>query len=112
MADALAVGTRLRLGDPAGFAALVAQAVANGPYLWPATVRLLLPLEEARRRASPTTGLLESEAEDSTLAGLGAEVCGGSPTISSACICRFEVIAPPELLDECTLGTDLQDLDR
>jgi predicted DNA-binding transcriptional regulator YafY len=53
-------------------AAYVSKGVSQGPYATGATIRLLVPLEEARQRISPSAGTLEADGEDSCVLRTGA----------------------------------------
>ncbi|MGW4758896.1 helix-turn-helix transcriptional regulator [Streptomyces chartreusis] len=80
-------------------AAYVSRGVSTRAYASQAVVRLLVPLEEAAERVSPTAGQLEAEGPDSCLLRTGA----GSLDVMVIHIMlmgfEFEVLEPVELVE-------------
>lgn len=108
--DAFPTGARVEVVDPPDAATLVAKAVSTGPYRWQAAVRLALPHDAAKRRVPPTTGLLAPDGEDATVLRLGADDLRWVAHYLVGLDCDFEVLEPPELVDELrALGRRLQD---
>jgi predicted DNA-binding transcriptional regulator YafY len=97
--DVLPTAVRTGLVDPPDAAALVAEALTFGPYRWRATVRLVLPLEEARYRVSPAFTHLEADG-DTTLLSLGADSLDWLARFIVSIGCDVEVVEPLELGDE------------
>ncbi|MEU3101637.1 helix-turn-helix transcriptional regulator [Streptomyces griseoflavus] len=80
-------------------AAYVSRGVSTRVYATHALIRLLVPLEDAAERISPSTGTLESEGPGSCLLRTGA----GSPDVMVVHVMllglEFEVLEPAELID-------------
>ncbi|MEY7978100.1 helix-turn-helix transcriptional regulator [Streptomyces pilosus] len=79
-------------------AAYVSRGVSTHVYATHAVIRLLVPLEEAAERISPSTGTLEAEGPDSCLLRTGA----GSLDVMVVHVMllglEFEVLEPTELI--------------
>ncbi|MFI2415586.1 helix-turn-helix transcriptional regulator [Streptomyces sp. NPDC018947] len=80
-------------------AAYVSEGVSTRVYATRATVRLLVPLEEAAERVSPTAGVLEAEGPKSCLLRTGA----ASPDVMALHLMAtgfdFEVLEPAALTE-------------
>jgi predicted DNA-binding transcriptional regulator YafY len=92
-------GARTRLDERPDAAALVTEALALGPYRWRATVRLRLPVEEARRRVPHAYGRIAEEGGGALLR-IGADDLGWLATFLAGLGCDLEVVEPAELGDE------------
>ncbi|MET7600403.1 helix-turn-helix transcriptional regulator [Streptomyces sp. NPDC004082] len=92
---------------PAGdLAAHVARGVSTRAYATHAVVRLLVPLQEAQERVSPSAGTLEAEGEDSCLLRTGAAGIELMVVHILMMDFAFEVLEPPELLDAVRTARD------
>ncbi|WP_399883299.1 helix-turn-helix transcriptional regulator [Streptomyces sp. BBFR51] len=87
-------------------AAYVSEGVSTRAYATHAAVRLLVPLEEAAERISPSAGVLEAEGPDSCLLRTGA----GSLDIMVVHVMLtgfdFEVLEPAELTEAIRTARD------
>jgi predicted DNA-binding transcriptional regulator YafY len=105
---------------PDGFDAVatVQEAIASAPWAFAVEVVLALPIEQARRRVSPTTGTLSRHA-DGTLLRLGADNLEWMAGYLASLGCGFQIVQPPELREavrtlaaELTACADAADLTR
>jgi predicted DNA-binding transcriptional regulator YafY len=97
---------RAAIGEPArpleeGFdpAAHVLRMLARLPYEWRIEVRVAAPIDDVRRRVSPTLGEL-AEDGDRTRLELGADSLEWAAGFLAGLGADFEVIRPPELRAE------------
>ncbi|MGW1944265.1 helix-turn-helix transcriptional regulator [Streptomyces sp. NPDC001940] len=87
-------------------AAYVSKGVSQGPYATRATIRLLVPVEEAAQRISPSAGTLEADGDDSCVLRTGA------PSLDVMVIhviltgFEFEVLEPDGLTDAIRTARD------
>ncbi|MBB5129614.1 helix-turn-helix transcriptional regulator [Streptomyces griseoloalbus] len=87
-------------------AAYVSRGVSTRVYASHAVIRLLVPLEEAAERISPTTGTLEAESPDSCLLRTGAASLDIMVIHVMLLGFEFEVLEPVELIDAITAAHD------
>jgi predicted DNA-binding transcriptional regulator YafY len=76
--------------------AAVEQAIAQIPWRWEYTVRLDLPLDEARRRVPPTIAELQQQGQGALMHGF-AEDLAWLAYLLAGLGCRLAVLHPPEL---------------
>ncbi|MFD0114936.1 helix-turn-helix transcriptional regulator [Streptomyces sp. NPDC058320] len=87
-------------------AAYVSKGVSQSPYATRATIRLLVPVEEAAQRISPSAGTLEADGDDSCVLRTGA------PSLDVMVIhviltgFEFEVLEPDGLTDAIRTARD------
>ncbi|WP_346427637.1 YafY family protein [Streptomyces sp. AcE210] len=90
----------------ADLAAYVSKGVSQGPYATGATIRLLVPVEEAAQRISPSAGTLEADGDDSCVLRTGA----ASLDVMMIHVIRtgfeFEVLEPDGLRDVIRTARD------
>lgn len=79
---------------------LVQRGTALAAYRWQARILLDLPLDVARMRVPPTIGLLDEADDDRSLLRLGGEELRPIATFLVGLTCDFEVLDPPELVEE------------
>ncbi|MER5384521.1 YafY family protein [Streptomyces sp. NPDC002688] len=91
-------------------AAYVSQGVSTRAYATNAVVRLLVPLEEAAARISPSAGTLEASGEDSCILRTGAASLDVMVIHVMLMGFEFEIIEPAELGD--AIGTARDRLSR
>lgn len=87
-------------------AAYVSRGVSTRAYATEAVVRLLVPLDEARQRISPTAGVLEAEDERSCLLRAGAVSLDVMVWHIASTGFEFEIVEPAELTDSITAVRD------
>ncbi|MYW69619.1 WYL domain-containing protein [Streptomyces sp. SID8379] len=80
-------------------AAYVSRGVSTRAYATEAVVRLLVPVEEARQRISPTAGVLEADGEHSCLLRTGAVSLDVMVWHIASVGYEFEVVEPDGLAD-------------
>ncbi|MFB7711110.1 helix-turn-helix transcriptional regulator [Streptomyces sp. NPDC056105] len=87
-------------------AAYVSKGVSQAPYATGATIRLLVPVEEATQRISPSAGTLEADGDDSCVLRTGAanlDVMVIHVTLTGF---EFEVLEPDVLTDAIRTARD------
>ncbi|MGD1222974.1 MULTISPECIES: helix-turn-helix transcriptional regulator [Streptomyces] len=87
-------------------AAYVSKGVSTGAYATHAVVRLLVPLEEAAERISPSAGTLEAAGPDSCLLRTGAASLDVMVVHVTMTGFEFEVLEPAGLTDALTAARD------
>jgi predicted DNA-binding transcriptional regulator YafY len=87
-------------------AAYVSKGVSQGPYATGATIRLLVPLEEARQRISPSAGTLEADGEDSCVLRTGAASLDAMVIHVILMGFEFEVLEPDGLTEAIRTARD------
>jgi predicted DNA-binding transcriptional regulator YafY len=87
-------------------AAYVSKGVSRGVYASQAVVRLLVPLEEAQERVSPSTGTLEAEGPHSCVLRTGAANLDVMVLLVMMLGLEFEVLEPAELTDAVRTARD------
>ncbi|WP_455362573.1 helix-turn-helix transcriptional regulator [Streptomyces sp. SYSU K21746] len=87
-------------------AAYVSQGVSTRAYAARATIRLLVPMEEAARTVSPSAGVLEAVDEHSCLLRTGAASLDVMVIHVVLMGFEFEVVEPAELSDHITAVRD------
>ncbi|AZM52433.1 DNA-binding transcriptional regulator [Streptomyces sp. WAC 01529] len=93
---------------PAGdLASYVSQGVSTRAYAAQAVVRLLVPLEEAAQRITPSDGTLEAETERSCLLRTGAASLDVMVFHVMFMGFEFEVVEPAALADRIRASRDL-----
>lgn len=97
--DATPLGGRVRFVDPPDAAALVAESVTTSVYRWHATIRLHLPLRDARRMVRPTTGQLTEGSDTVTVLRIGANDLAWLARFLVGLDCDLEVVEPSELVE-------------
>ncbi|MEU0333995.1 YafY family protein [Streptomyces sp. NPDC006193] len=90
-------GERVRITDPPDPAALVSRNIANGPYPLSATVRLLLPLDQALRLVPATVGTHRPDGPDATLVDIGGPDADGLARYLLGLATPLRVLAPDEV---------------
>jgi predicted DNA-binding transcriptional regulator YafY len=107
----LSVGGRFpaRGPPPGGAAAFVAEGAAAARHRWQATVVLRAPLAAVAPRVPQNVGTLEAIDDETCLLRTAADWLGGLAIYIGAIGVDFEVIDPPELVDELrSLGDRFQ----
>ena len=84
----------------------VSRGVSTGAYATNAVVRLLVPLEEAAARISPSAGTLEAAGEDSCILRTGAASLDVMVIHVMLMGFEFEIIEPAELGDAIRTARD------
>jgi predicted DNA-binding transcriptional regulator YafY len=99
---ALSPGTRFpaRRPPPGGAAAFVAKGALDARNRWRARVVLHAPRAEVSARVPLTVGTLEAIDDETCELHTGADWLGSLAIYSAAIGVDFEVIEPPELIDE------------
>ncbi|WP_435222218.1 helix-turn-helix transcriptional regulator [Streptomyces sp. Tue6028] len=87
-------------------AAYVSKGVSTGAYATHAVVRLLVPLEEAAERISPSAGTLEAAGPDSCLLRTGAASLDVMVVHVTMTGFEFEVLEPAGLTDALSAARD------
>ncbi|PBC64731.1 DNA-binding transcriptional regulator [Streptomyces sp. Tue6028] len=87
-------------------AAYVSKGVSTGAYATHAVVRLLVPLEEAAERISPSAGTLEAAGPDSCVLRTGAASLDVMVVHVTMTGFEFEVLEPAGLTDALTAARD------
>ncbi|MGW6158227.1 helix-turn-helix transcriptional regulator [Streptomyces sp. NPDC055144] len=87
-------------------AAYVSQGVSQGPYATGATIRLLVPVEEAAQRISPSAGTLEADGDDSCVLRTGAASLDVMVIHVILMGFEFEVLEPEGLTDVIRTARD------
>ncbi|WP_330280194.1 YafY family transcriptional regulator [Streptomyces sp. NBC_00569] len=80
-------------------AAYVSKGVSQGPYAHAATIRLLVPVEEAAQRISPSAGTLEADGDDRCVLRTGAASLDAMAIHVILTGFEFEVLEPDGLTD-------------
>ncbi|MFD7201981.1 helix-turn-helix transcriptional regulator [Streptomyces sp. NPDC059893] len=80
-------------------AAYVSKGVSQGPYARGATIRLLVPVEEAAQRISPSAGTLEADGDDRCVLRTGAASLDAMAIHVILTGFEFEVLEPDGLTD-------------
>ncbi|MEV6699722.1 YafY family protein [Streptomyces sp. NPDC051453] len=80
-------------------AAYVSKGVSQGPYAHGATIRLLVPVEEAAQRISPSAGTLEADGDDRCVLRTGAASLDAMVIHVILTGFEFEVLEPDGLTD-------------
>ncbi|MFD8568577.1 helix-turn-helix transcriptional regulator [Streptomyces sp. NPDC057694] len=91
-------------------AAYVSRGVSTRAYATEAVVRLLVPVDEARQRISPTAGTIEAETEETCLLRTGAVSLDVMVWHIASTGFEFEVVEPAALTD--TISSVRDRLDR
>jgi predicted DNA-binding transcriptional regulator YafY len=104
----LSPGTRFpaRKPPPGGAAAFVANGALDARNRWQATVILHAPLAAVSARVPPTVGTLEAIDDETCRLHTGADWLGSLAIYIAAIGVEFEVIEPPELIDELRVLAD------
>jgi predicted DNA-binding transcriptional regulator YafY len=102
IATRLSVGTRFpaRPAPPGGAAAFVARGQSAARDRWQATVLLHGSAESLAARVPQTVGTLEPVDDDTCLLHTGADWLGGLAVYIAVIGVDFEVLGPPELVEE------------
>ncbi|MFB6678079.1 helix-turn-helix transcriptional regulator [Streptomyces sp. NPDC056390] len=87
-------------------AAYVSKGVSQGPYATGATIRLLVPVEEAAQRISPSAGTLEADGDDSCVLRTGAASLDVMVIHVILMGFEFEVLEPDGLTDVIRTARD------
>ncbi|WP_028805255.1 helix-turn-helix transcriptional regulator [Streptomyces sp. 142MFCol3.1] len=87
-------------------AAYVSEGVSTGAYATHAVIRLLVPLEEAAERISPSAGTLEASGPDSCVLRTGAASLDVMVVHVTMTGFEFEVLEPAGLTDALTAARD------
>ncbi|MEU1197859.1 YafY family protein [Streptomyces sp. NPDC005813] len=87
-------------------AAYVSKGVSTGAYATHAVIRLLVPLEEAAERISPSAGTLEASGPDSCVLRTGAASLDVMVVHVTMTGFEFEVLEPAGLTDALTAARD------
>ncbi|GAA5010885.1 helix-turn-helix transcriptional regulator [Streptomyces siamensis] len=87
-------------------AAYVSKGVSTGAYATHAVIRLLVPLEEAVERISPSAGTLEASGPDSCVLRTGAASLDVMVVHVTMTGLEFEVLEPAGLTDALTAARD------
>ena len=87
-------------------AAYVSKGVSTRAYASHAVVRLLVPLEEAAERISPSAGTLEPDGEETCLLRTGAASLDVMVIHVMLMGFEFEVLEPAELVDAIRVSRD------
>ncbi|OAH16540.1 helix-turn-helix transcriptional regulator [Streptomyces jeddahensis] len=98
-----------RTPPAADLAAYVSQGVSTRAYAAHAVIRLLVPVEEARLRISPSAGVLEPESEGTCLLRTGAASLDLMVIRVMMLGFDFEVVEPAELTDHIRTVRDRLD---
>jgi predicted DNA-binding transcriptional regulator YafY len=96
--EAELLGGRVAFRDAPDASGLVAEAITTSVYRWAATVRLRIPIVEARGLVPPTVGQLADDGAGATLLRIGADDLDWLARYLVGLTCRLEVIDPPELV--------------
>ncbi|MFE2986665.1 helix-turn-helix transcriptional regulator [Streptomyces sp. NPDC059262] len=80
-------------------AAYVSKGVSQGPYAHGAAIRLLVPVEEAAQRISPSAGTLEADGDDRCVLRTGAASLDAMVIHVILMGFEFEVLEPDGLTD-------------
>jgi predicted DNA-binding transcriptional regulator YafY len=101
-------GTRFppRRPPPGGAAAFVARGAMDARNRWQADVILHAPLAAVSGRVPQTVGTLEAIDDETCRLHTGADWLGGLAIYIAAIGVDFEVIEPPELIDELRVLAD------
>lgn len=101
-------GPRFVPRDPPAedLAAYVSRGISTRAYAMHAVIRLLVPLEEAAGRISPSTGTLEPEGPESCLLRTGAASLDVMVVHAMLLGLEFEVLEPAELIDTLSAAHD------
>jgi predicted DNA-binding transcriptional regulator YafY len=98
VAEAELLGGRVEFQDLPDASAMAAEAITTSVYRWIATVRLYLPIAQARGLVPPTVGQLTDEGSGTTSLRIGADDLDWLARYLVGLTCHLEVLEPTELV--------------